>query len=277
MEMCKILNVSRSRYYVWRNNLVSKRANDDAFLTQKIKAIFVEGRENYGTRSIQSRLQQSGIKTSRKRITRLMQLSVLQCKIQRKFKVTTDSNHKLYIAPNLLQRQFYVDSPNRVWAGDITYIPTKNGFLYLATVMDLYSRKIVGWSMNTSLKTSLVNDALTMAIWSRKPSKGLIWHSDRGSQYCAKSHRAILQDHKIIQSMSRKGDCWDNATSESFFSTLKREMPQMGNFVDQKQAKAAIFEYIEVFYNRIRAHSTIGYLAPAEFEDDARIIKKCVR
>ena len=277
MEMCKILNVSRSRYYVWRNNLVSKRANDDAFLTQKIKAIFVEGRENYGTRSIQSRLQQSGIKTSRKRITRLMQLSGLQCKIKRKFKVTTDSNHKLYIAPNLLQRQFYVDSPNRVWAGDITYIPTKNGFLYLATVMDLYSRKIVGWSMNTSLKTSLVNDALTMAIWSRKPRKGLIWHSDRGSQYCAKSHRAILQDHKIIQSMSRKGDCWDNATSESFFSTLKREMPQMGNFVDQKQAKAAIFEYIEVFYNRIRAHSTIGYLAPAEFEDDARIIKKCVR
>ena len=277
MEMCKILNVSRSRYYVWRNNLVSKRANDDAFLTQKIKAIFVEGRENYGTRSIQSRLQQSGIKTSRKRITRLMQLSGLQCKIKRKFKVTTDSNHKLYIAPNLLQRQFYVDSPNRVWAGDITYIPTKNGFLYLATVMDLYSRKIVGWSMNTSLKTSLVNDALTMAIWSRKPRKGLIWHSDRGSQYCAKSHRAILQDHKIIQSMSRKGDCWDNATSESFFSTLKREMPQMGNFVDQKQAKAAIFEYIEVFYNRIRAHSTIGYLAPAEFEEDARIIKKCVR
>ena len=275
--MCKILNVSRSRYYVWRNNLVSKRANDDAFLTQKIKAIFVEGRENYGTRSIQSRLQQSGIKTSRKRITRLMQLSGLQCKIKRKFKVTTDSNHKLYIAPNLLQRQFYVDSPNRVWAGDITYIPTKNGFLYLATVMDLYSRKIVGWSMNTSLKTSLVNDALTMAIWSRKPRKGLIWHSDRGSQYCAKSHRAILQDHKIIQSMSRKGDCWDNATSESFFSTLKREMPQMGNFVDQKQAKAAIFEYIEVFYNRIRAHSTIGYLAPAEFEDDARIMKKCVR
>ena len=256
---------------------MSKRANDDTFLTQKIKAIFAEGRENYGTRSIQSRLQQSGIKTSRKRITRLMQLSGLQCKIKRKFKVTTDSNHKLYIAPNLLQRQFYVDSPNRVWAGDITYIPTKNGFLYLATVMDLYSRKIVGWSMNTSLKTSLVNDALTMAIWSRKPRKGLIWHSDRGSQYCAKSHRIILKDHGILQSMSHKGDCWDNATSESFFSTLKREIPQMANFADQKQAKAATFEYIEVFYNRIRAHSAIGYLSPAEFEEHKRIMKKCVR
>ena len=167
-------------------------------------------------------------------------------------------------------------SPNRVWAGDITYIPTRNGWLYLATVMDLYSRKIVGCSMDTSITASLVNDALTMAIWSRKPGKGLIWHSDCGSQYCTKSHRAILKDHKIIQSMSRKGDCWDNAISESFFSTIKREIPQIGDFVDQKQAAATIFEYIEVFYNRIRAHSTIGYLAPAEFEEDTRILKKCV-
>lgn len=275
-EMCNILSISRSRYYAWRNNPLSKRANADAFLTDKIKAVFVEGRENYGTRRIQSRLRQRGVEISRKRIARLMELAGLRCKIKRKFKVTTNSNHKLYIAPNLLQRQFHVTSPNRVWAGDITYIPTRNGWLYLATVMDLYSRKIVGWSMDTSMTASLVNDALTMAIWSRKPGKGLIWHSDRGSQYCAKSHRAILKDHKIIQSMSRKGDCWDNAISESFFSTIKREIPQIGDFVDQKQAAATIFEYIEVFYNRIRAHSTIGYLAPAEFEEDARILKKCV-
>ena len=275
-EMCNILSISRSRYYAWRNNPLSKRANADAFLTEKIKAVFVEGRENYGTRSIGSRLRQRGVEISRKRIARLMELAGLRCKIKRKFKVTTNSNHKLYIAPNLLQRQFHVTSPNRVWAGDITYIPTRNGWLYLATVMDLYSRKIVGWSMDTSMTASLVNDALTMAIWSRKPGKGLIWHSDRGSQYCAKSHRSILKDHKIIQSMSRKGDCWDNATSESFFSTIKREIPQIGDFVDQKHAAATIFEYIEVFYNRIRAHSTIGYLAPAEFEEDARILKKCV-
>ena len=274
--MCKVLHVSRSRYYAWRKNPLSKRAKADASLTEKIKAIFVEGRENYGTRSIQNRLAQRAVEISRKRIARLMELAGLRCKIKRKFKVTTDSNHKLYIAPNLLQRQFHVTAPNRVWAGDITYIPTRNGWLYLATVMDLYSRKIVGWSMNTSMSASLVNDALTMAIWSRKPGKGLIWHSDRGSQYCAKSHRAILKDHKIIQSMSRKGDCWDNATSESFFSTIKREMPQIGDFVDQKQAAATIFEYIEVFYNRIRAHSTIGYRAPAEFEEDARILQKCV-
>lgn len=274
--MCKVLHISRSRYYAWRKNPLSKRANADVFLTGRIKEIFIEGRENYGTKSIQNRLAQRGVETSRKRITRLMKLAGLRCKIKRKFKVTTDSNHKLNIAPNLLQRQFHVTSPNRVWAGDITYIPTRNGWLYLATVMDLYSRKIVGWSMNTSMSASLVNDALTMAIWSRKPGKGLIWHSDRGSQYCAKSHRAILKDHKIIQSMSRKGDCWDNATSESFFSTIKREMPQISDFVDQKQAAATIFEYIEVFYNRIRAHSTIGYRSPAEFEEDARIFQKCV-
>lgn len=257
-------------------NPLSKRANADAFLTEKIKAVFIEGRENYGTRSIKHRLAQRGVEISRKRITRLMELSGLRCRIKRRFKVTTDSKHKLYIAPNLLQRHFHVTSPNRVWAGDITYITTRNGWLYLAMVMDLYSRKIVGWSMNTSITASLVNNALTMAIWNRKPKKGLIWHSDRGSQYCAKSHRAILKDHKIIQSMSRKGDCWDNATSESFFSTIKREMPQIGNFVDQKQAASTIFEYIEVFYNRIRAHSTIGYRAPAEFEEDTRIINKSV-
>lgn len=274
--MCNVLHISRSRYYSWRKNPLSKRANADAFLTERIKAVFIEGRENYGTRSIKHRLAQRGVEISRKRITRLMEMSGLRCKIKRKFKVTTDSKHKLYIAPNLLQRQFNATSPNRVWAGDITYIPTRNGWLYLATVMDLFSRKIVGWSMNTSMTASLVNNALTMAIWKRKPGKDLIWHSDRGSQYCAKSHRTILKDHKIIQSMSRKGDCWDNATSESFFSTIKREMPQIGDFVDQKQAASAIFEYIEVFYNRIRAHSTIGYRAPAEFEEDTRIIKKSV-
>jgi putative transposase len=142
--------------------------------------------------------------------------------------------------------------------------------------MDLYSRKIVGWSMGSSMTATLVNDAITMAIWRRKPAKGLTWHTDRGSQYCSKSHRAILKDHGIVQSMSRKGDCWDNAVSESFFSTLKKELIELTHFTDQTQAAAAIFEYIEVFYNKIRAHSTIGYRAPAEFEEDKRIMKKCV-
>jgi transposase InsO family protein len=238
--------------------------------------VFVEGRQNYGARTIQNRLTQRGVTVSRKRVAKLMKVAGLAPKTKRKFKVTTDSKHSLFVAPNLLQRQFYVAKPNRVWAGDITYIPTKKGWLYLATVMDLYSRKIVGWSMDNTMTAALVNDAITMALWARKPGKGLIWHTDRGSQYCSKSHRAILKDHGIIQSMSRKGDCWDNATSESFFNTLKRECIEMSDFTDQKQAASAIFEYIEVFYNKIRAHSTIGYLAPAEFENNRRIDKKCV-
>ena len=245
-------------------------------MTGQIKSVFVEGRMVYGARKIKYRLEQQNVIVSRKRISRLMKSSGLQLKIKRKFKVTTDSKHNLAISPNLLQRQFYVDKPNLVWAGDITYIPTKNGWLYLATVMDLYSRKIVGWSMDTSMQAVLVNDAITMAIWKRKPAKGLIWHSDRGSQYCSKSHRTILKDHGILQSMSRKGDCWDNATSESFFSTLKRELVELANFTDQQQAAAAIFEYIEVFYNKIRSHSTIGYLAPVEFEESKILLQKIV-
>jgi transposase InsO family protein len=275
--MCVALNVSRSRYYAWRKNPLSERAIENAFLTKKVEAVFIEGQKNYGARCIQNRLVQRGVAISRKRVAKLMKKAGLAPKTKRKFIATTDSKHSLSVAPNLLNRQFYVAEPDRVWAGDITYIPTRNGWLYLATVMDLYSRKIVGWSMGSSMPATLVNDAITMALWRRKPGKGLIWHTDRGSQYCSKSHRAILKDHGIIASMSRKGDCWDNATSESFFSTLKRELVELDDFVDQKQAAAAIFEYIEVFYNKIRAHSTIGYLAPAEFEEHTRIVKKCVR
>ena len=200
----------------------------------------------------------------------------LERRVKCKFKVTTNSKHNLIVSPNLLNRQFHITRPNCIWAGDITYIPTHNGWLYLATAMDLYSRKIVGWSMDTSMKATLVNDAITMALWQRRPAKGLIWHTDRGSQYCAKSHREILKDHGVQQSMSRKDDCWDNATSESFFSILKRELVALSNFTDQKQAAAAIFEYIEIFYNKIRAHSTIGYFAPVEFEVHTRFLQKCV-
>ena len=274
--MCKILRISRSRYYGWLKNSSSDKAKIDIILLQRIKDVFVEGRMLYGTRKIKHRLEQRGVVISRKRIARLMQVGGLQRKTKRKFRVTTNSKHGLSISPNLLKRQFHVTAPNHVWAGDITYIPTQNGWLYLATVMDLYSRKIVGWSMDTNMKASLVNDAITMAIWQRRPAKGLIWHSDRGSQYCAKSHREILKDHGIVQSMSRKGDCWDNATSESFFSILKRELVELNNFVNQKEASAAIFEYIEVFYNKIRAHSTVGYLAPIEFEENKKTFKQCV-
>lgn len=271
--MCNALQVSRSGYYAWRANPSSNRARQDVALTVQIREVFNKGWKKYGPTKVREVLSQKGVLISRKRTARLMSEAGLTPKLKRKFKVTTDSQHNLYVAPNLLQRQFNPAKPNRVWAGDITYIPTRKGWLYLATVMDLHSRKIVGWSMSENMKATLVNDALTMAIWARKPGKGLIWHSDRGSQYCSKSHRTILKDHGIVQSMSRKGNCWDNATSESFFSTLKREVDGIDNFDNQQQAATAIFKYIEVFYNKIRAHSTIGYMAPDEFERKSNIVK----
>lgn len=274
--MCRYLHVCRSSYYRWKQNPISKRAQQDIDLTSYIKHIFTEGRATYGSRTIKQKLLQNGIIASRRRISRLMRQADLHCKTKRTFTRTTDSNHSLYVAPDLLKRNFNPAKPNSVWAGDITYIPTNEGFLYLATVMDLYSRKIVGWSMKSHMKADLVNDALTMALFQRKPPKGLIFHTDRGSQYCASSHRNIVQDHGIIQSMSRKGNCWDNAPAESFFSILKRELEQMNQFKNQKQAAAHIFEYIEVFYNRIRAHSTIGYLSPSQFEENANPCQKNV-
>jgi transposase InsO family protein len=231
-----------------------------------IKDIFAKNRNVYGARRILKELAKKGIKISRRRVRKLMVAAGLVCKTRRKFRVTTDSNHNRPVAPDLLKRQFHVAAPNRYWVGDITYIPTQNGWLYLAVVIDLYSRQIVGWSMSNRMQAKLVNDALLMALWQRKPASGLIWHTDRGCQYASESHRRILKQHKIIQSMSRKGNCWDNAVSESFFGTLKTELTHHCKFKNQQEAKNVIFEYIEVFYNRIRTHSANNYLAPVEFE-----------
>jgi transposase InsO family protein len=203
---------------------------------------------------------------SRHRVIRLMKSNGLHCKTRRKFKITTDSNHKLPVAPNLLNRDFKALMPDQKYVGDITYIPTQEGWLYLATVIDLYSRRIIGWSMDKHMRVSLVNDALLMALWSRKPKPGLIWHTDRGSQYASESHRKILSAHKIKQSMSRKGNCWDNAVAESFFHTLKTELTHHYQFKTREEAKAVIFEYIEVFYNRKRLHSTNDYMSPVNYE-----------
>ena len=231
-----------------------------------IKAIFAEGRGNYGARRIAEKLALREIFVSRRRVRNLMEIARLVCKTKRKFKATTDSQHNKHISPNLLARQFKVMQPNHYWVGDITYIPTNEGWLYLAVVIDLFSRQVVGWSMGSRIQTKLVNDAMLMAVWKRKPARGLIWHTDRGSQYASDSHRKVLAEHKIIQSMSRKGDCWDNAVSESFFHTLKTELTNHHNFKTREEAKHVIFEYIEVFYNRIRIHSTNNYLSPVDFE-----------
>lgn len=276
--MCKVLGVSRSGYYEWTNELVSNRTKEDQELMAMIKAIFREGRNTYGARRIKTILFRKGIIISRRRIMRLMKEVNLSCKTKRKFKATTDSNHKLPVAPNLLARQFKVGTSNRFWVGDITYIPTEEGWLYLSTVIDLYSRKVIGWSMSNRMKADLVNKALLMAIWQRKPSRGLIWHTDQGSQYASNSHLEIIKQHHIIQSMSRKGDCWDNAVAESFFHTLKTELTHQRKFRTREEARNVIFEYIEVFYNRVRIHSANDYLSPVEFESltETKALQKIV-
>lgn len=271
------MKVSRSGYYEWLGRPISNRDQENIRLIKMIKEIFIQNRYIYGTRRISKKLSENDIFISRRRIGKLMAIAELYCKTKRKFKVTTDSRHNKPISPNLLNRNFDVVSPNKYWVGDITYIPTKEGWLYLATVIDLYSRQIIGWSMADNMRSKLVNDALTMAIWKRKPKKGLVWHSDRGSQYASDSHRNILKDHGITQSMSRKGDCWDNAVAESFFHTLKTELTNHYQFKNRQEAKNIIFEYIEVFYNRIRIHSANNYLAPVEFEKRNRFLKKSLK
>jgi len=269
--MCKIIEVSRSCYYEWLNHRDCYRVKQDKDLILLIKVIFEEGRGNYGSRTIKKKLEQKNQFISRRRVIRLMREENLVCKTRNKFKATTDSNHKLPVAGNLLNRQFKVDQPNCCYVGDITYISTGEGWLYLATVIDLYSRRIVGWSMDDNMKADLVNRALLMAIWYRKPGLGLIWHTDRGSQYASDSHLRIIKQHGIIQSMSRKGNCWDNAVAESFFHTLKNELIYQCKFKTREEAKNVIFEYIEVFYNRIRSHSTNNYLSPVEYEKIQKI------
>jgi len=265
--MCKVIKVKRSCYYRWiKAGCIIKKVDNQ--LNELIKSIFLFGRNNYGTRPIRDKLLELyGLIVSRKRISTIMKDLNLKVKIKRRYKNTTDSNHNLPIAQNILNRDFYASNPNEKWVGDITYISTGEGWLYLATVIDLYSRRVVGWSMADNMKVSLVNDALNMAIVQRNPPVGLIWHTDRGSQYASYSHKDLLQKNNIVQSMSRKGNCWDNAVAESFFKTLKSNLVYQTYFYTKKQAKAEIFEYIEVYYNRTRSHSYLGNLSPARFEE----------
>ena len=266
--MCKILKLDISSYYHWiSNGCVIKKVDEK--LNELIKTIFVQSRCKYGTRRLKDKLHRLyGLIVSKRRIGNIMKDLNLIANKKKKYKVnTTDSNHNLPIAPNILNRDFSASAPDEKYVGDITYIDTNDGWLYLATVIDLYSRKIVGWSMDDSMKTTLVNDALIMALKNRHPPKGLIWHTDRGSQYASYSHRDLLQQNNIIQSMSRKGNCWDNAVAESFFHTLKTELTYHEIYETKSQANQSIFEYIEVYYNRQRMHSTNNNYSPVEFEE----------
>lgn len=270
--MTRALNVSSAGYYAWVDRPESARATENRTLLTEIRAIHQASRQTYGSPSIWDELHNKrGQRVGENRVARLMRMNGIRAKTVKKWKATTDSGHRLPVAANTLGRQFAVNEPNRVWAGDITYVWTQEGWLYLAVVLDLYSRKIIGWATGTRLTVDLAESALTMALWRRKPQPGLLHHSDRGSQYAAGTYQQQLADHGIECSMSRKGDCWDNACVESFFATLKKELIHHRRYITREEARQEIFEYIEVFYNRTRRHSTLGYYSPAEFEAMAAV------
>ncbi len=265
--MCRILEVTRSGYYQWRKQPLSARKMANLLLLVHIKDIFAESRETYGSYRIYIELTEQGIRCGRKRIARLMQEYDLEPKTVRPFKVvTTDSNHNLPIAPNRLNQHFMADRPDQIWLSDITYVRTAQGWLYLAVVLDLYSRRIVGWAMSASLHRQLVIDALQMALTTRQPPPGLLHHSDRGSQYASDDYQLLLTQAQMVGSMSRKGNCYDNAPVESFFGTLKTELVFHQQYATWAEARLDIFEYIEVFYNRFRRHSALGYKSPVNYE-----------
>ncbi len=265
-SMCQTLEVCRSAFYAWKKAPMTAKEQEDKALTDAIKTSFDEGRGCYVTRRIQQDLIEQDLTVSRRRIGRLMKTEGLHVKTKRKFKATTYSDHDDPIAPNLLNREFTVDKPDTCYVDDITYIATKEGWLYLATVINLYSRRVVGWSMADNMRVSLVNDALSMALSQKENPKITYSGTDTGSQYASESHRSLLAAHGITQSMSRKGNCWDNAVAESFFHSLKTELVHHCDFSTRAEAKQEIFEYIEVFYNRKRRHSANNYRSPADYE-----------
>jgi len=265
--MCRVLKVSRSGYYAWRERPVSEREMANQKLTAQIEEIHQQSRQTYGSPRIHAELADQGVKCGHNRVARLMRQAELRAKQNRKFKVTTtDSAHNYPVAPNLLEQDFQASQPNEKWVADITYIPTAEGWLYLATVMDLYSRRIVGWAMGDTLERWLPLAALQMALETRQPSPGLLHHSDRGSQYASEDYQAVLTKYQIQGSMSRAGNCYDNAPIESFFGTLKTELVHHRHYATRAEAKTDIFEYIEVFYNRFRRHSALDNLCPVVFE-----------
>lgn len=264
--MCEKLEVSRSGYYAYCGRKPSVRQQQDQALDQKIQQIHQDSRGTYGRPRVQAALRAQGIRTSVKRVGRLMKQRGLCARGQRRSRSTTDSGHALPVADNVLARAFYAQAPNQAWVGDITFIPTAQGWLYLAVLLDLFSRRVVGWSMSDIIDRHLCLSALQMALVNRKPEPGLLHHSDRGSQYASCDYQAALLAFGMVGSMSRKGNCWDNAVAESFFATLKTELCQNLPFATRAAARQAIFEYIEVFYNRERLHSSLDYRSPAEFE-----------
>lgn len=264
--MCRVLEVTRSGYYAYRTRPAARRACEDEVLAVAVTQAFLAGRGHYGAPRVQRELRGRGIRISKRRSARLLREQGLRAgKPPRRIR-TTDSQHHEPIAANLLAQDFTASAPNQKWAGDITYIPTEEGWLYLAVVLDLFSRRVIGWAMSERIDTQLTQSALLMALVARRPSTPLLVHSDRGVQYAAGDYRQMLRDWSVTPSMSRRGNCYDNAVSESFFATLKKELVHQRVYCGRAEAEADMFEYIEVFYNRVRLHSTIGYTTPVEYE-----------
>jgi len=268
--MCRVLKVSRSGFYAWRGRPKCGRTQRRESLLSKIKAIHHERRKNvYGSPRVYEELQEHDVPCCKNTVAKVMKAAGIQAATAKKFKATTDSKHGRPVAANVLNQRFEASRVNEVWLADITYVWTREGWLYLAAVVDLYTRKIVGWSTSNRLTADLVTRALEMAIGRQLPKAGLLAHSDRGSQYASDAYQRLLTSHGITCSMSRKGNCWDNAPMESFFATLKKELIHLEDYTTREEARQSLFEYIEMFYNRVRRHSALGYKSPAEFEQAA--------
>lgn len=264
--MCRVLQVRRSGYYAWKRPRASEREAEGKRLDEAICRHFEAHKGRYGSPRVTEELKAEGWRVGRPRVAKRMRALGLKARAARKYKATTQSKHNLPVAPNRLEQDFTASAPNQKWVSDITYLWTGEGWLYLAVVLDLYSRAVVGWSMGQRITRDLVIQALTMAIWRRRPKAGLIAHSDRGSQYASNDYQRLLDSHGFLCSMSRKGDCYDNAAMESFFHTLKIEQTEGKSYATRDEARADVFEYIESYYNRKRRHSTLDYLSPCDFE-----------
>ena len=274
---CQLREVSRSGYYEWLSRPPRTQVAAEQHVEARVTHYCAQGRGTYGTRRIKYLLAQEGMQLSRRRIGRVLAQAGLHCKTRRRFKAPTAAGHAQTVAPNQLHREFTGQAPNTVYVGDITYLPTGEGWLYLAIVLDLYSRAVVGWAMANHRRAELANQALAMALCQRQPAAGLIMPTDRGSQYGADSYRQLLMQHGLQPSMSRTGNCWDNAVAESFFHTLKTALIYLEDFDTREQAQTAVFEYIEVFYNRQRCHAANGYLAPLVYEQTLKPLEFFVR
>lgn len=266
MVMCHVLNVCESGFYAWRKRPICQRQREDAQLSTQIREVFTTHHGRYGSPRLHAELRDQGQRISRKRVARLMRKAGLCAKEKRRRVITTRRDTSHPVAPNVLNREFTATEPNKKWATDITYIPTIQGWLYLAVILDLYSRAVIGWSMSGHCDEELVAKALQMALVRRRPNSGLVHHSDRGSQYTSHTYRQRLEQAGVVVSMSRKGNCWDNAVMESFFGSLKEECVGSTIYLSYEQARLSLFEYLEVYYNRQRRHSTLGYKSPLVYE-----------